>query len=339
VRGAGAALRPLALLSATLLAAVALTVAGPGRAEAAAVTTRATMGASRTLSPGTTVTITGRVSVPATGAGVAGAKVAFQRSYLGAWRTVQTAVTDSTGRAKLVLLAQRTNPWRLVWIGNARYGRAVSPTVTLRVPAPARVAALASGVRQALVVSSPSSASTRGTSWGWQRDPDGIWRLVMTGQPSYVGVRGWTTAPSEYVSATPVGVFTAGFVFGWSASGSGNPGSAGMGFRTARASSVWVSDPASSLYNTWQDTAANGRWDPARTERMRIAVYQIGVVINTNPGRVAPKGSAIFLHITNGAATAGCVATSRSTVMWVANWLDPAYSPRFVMGPSWWQAG
>jgi len=48
---------------------------------------------------------------------------------------------------------------------------------------------------------------------------------------------------------------------------------------------------------------------------------------------VPGKGSAIFLHQSNGAATAGCVSLARADLVKVLTWLDPAADPRIVMGP------
>jgi L,D-peptidoglycan transpeptidase YkuD (ErfK/YbiS/YcfS/YnhG family) len=53
---------------------------------------------------------------------------------------------------------------------------------------------------------------------------------------------------------------------------------------------------------------------------------------------VPGRGSAIFLHITDGRSTAGCVAISRAGMTAVLRWLDPAQHPRIVMGPTSWLA-
>ena len=44
------------------------------------------------------------------------------------------------------------------------------------------------------------------------------------------------------------------------------------------------------------------------------AVYDHAVVIDYNAGGSPRAGSAYFLHLTNGAATAGCVAIGRGSL-------------------------
>ena len=57
------------------------------------------------------------------------------------------------------------------------------------------------------------------------------------------------------------------------------------------------------------------------------------IAYNTNP--VVPgKGSAIFLHVSTGGGTAGCVSLAESNLLEVLRWLDPAAHPVIVMGPS-----
>jgi len=47
---------------------------------------------------------------------------------------------------------------------------------------------------------------------------------------------------------------------------------------------------------------------------------------------VRGAGSAFFLHITNGAPTAGCVATDRAALQSLMRWLQPAASPVIAIG-------
>jgi L,D-peptidoglycan transpeptidase YkuD (ErfK/YbiS/YcfS/YnhG family) len=77
---------------------------------------------------------------------------------------------------------------------------------------------------------------------------------------------------------------------------------------------VWVDDPSSALYNTWQKTSANnGQWNSA--ERMDIPEYNYGFIINYNTEkRVPAAGSAIFFHVSDG-YTLGCTATSQNRVI------------------------
>ena len=60
--------------------------------------------------------------------------------------------------------------------------------------------------------------------------------------------------------------------------------------------------------------------------------YTHGAVIAYNNARTPGLGSAIFLHVSTGGATAGCVALPAAQLLQVLRWLDPAQQPRIVMG-------
>jgi len=61
--------------------------------------------------------------------------------------------------------------------------------------------------------------------------------------------------------------------------------------------------------------------------------YDYGAVIDYNTAPVVPgAGSAIFLHVSTGGPTAGCVSLPGAQLLAVLRWLDPADQPRIVMG-------
>ena len=61
--------------------------------------------------------------------------------------------------------------------------------------------------------------------------------------------------------------------------------------------------------------------------------YDYGAVIDYNADPVVPgAGSAIFLHVTTGGTTAGCVAVPEADLLQVLHWMDPSLDPRIVMG-------
>ena len=92
-------------------------------------------------------------------------------------------------------------------------------------------------------------------------------------------------------------------------------------WRVVDSKDVWVDDPGSDLYNTWQRLPANGRWDSA--EPLDVPAYAYAQVIDYNTARVAGRGSAIFLHVDLGRATAGCVALPRERLLAVLRWERP----------------
>ena len=60
--------------------------------------------------------------------------------------------------------------------------------------------------------------------------------------------------------------------------------------------------------------------------------YDHGAVIAYNSARTPGLGSAIFLHVSAGGATAGCVSLPAGQLVEILRWLDPARSPRIAIG-------
>ena len=142
------------------------------------------------------------------------------------------------------------------------------------------------------------------------------WLLDLGPYSGHVGYTGVTPAGSkrEGDGHTPAGVYSMGYGFGLSS----NPGLA-MGWRGVRSGDVWVDDPRSSLYNSWQTNPSNGRWSSAESLN-QPGPYSLAQVINYNTARTPYQGSAIFLHVDTGGATAGCVAIGRDQLTAVFRW-------------------
>ena len=185
--------------------------------------------------------------------------------------------------------------------------------------------------RQVVLVRAASATTTYGSLELWQRGSDGAWRLVRGRAAVRLGRAGLSADKREGDGKTPVGVFPFGMAFGWY----GNPGTR-LPYRPADDASRWVDDSASRYYNLWMYAPANGRWTSA--EKLRISPYLHAVQIGYNLARTPGRGSAIFLHLTTGGATAGCVATDKGTVLAVMRWADPRLTPRFVIGTDAWIA-
>jgi L,D-peptidoglycan transpeptidase YkuD (ErfK/YbiS/YcfS/YnhG family) len=61
--------------------------------------------------------------------------------------------------------------------------------------------------------------------------------------------------------------------------------------------------------------------------------YNYAVVIDANRFPVHQgAGSAFFLHVTDGKATAGCVAIPQATLVTLMKWLTPSTHPRILIG-------
>lgn len=95
---------------------------------------------------------------------------------------------------------------------------------------------------------------------------------------------------------------------------------------------VWDDDPSSPLYNQWVDTD-DGSAGATPEPMDQSPAYDYGAVIAYNTAPVVPGvGSAIFLHVTTGAATSGCVSLPAPELLSVLRWLQPESDPRIVMG-------
>lgn len=98
-------------------------------------------------------------------------------------------------------------------------------------------------------------------------------------------------------------------------------------FRHAYSFDFWDDDPDSSRYNEWVDARKHN--PGLRPEPMhQVPAYDYAAVITYNARRVPGLGSAIFLHVGTGTATAGCVSLPRSELLRVLRWLRPRDHPR-----------
>jgi L,D-peptidoglycan transpeptidase YkuD (ErfK/YbiS/YcfS/YnhG family) len=202
-------------------------------------------------------------------------------------------------------------------------------------PAPAGAAAVPFGqpvtvgdARQLLTVKSRPGTSYATLS-GWVLR-DGRWVRNFGPTAARVGANGTTGSPREGRAATPRGTYTLTEAFGTTAA----PAGTRLPYRRAWNAHWWVSDPRSRYYNTWQTGPPNGRWNPAYGEqltRYRTA-YAYSIVIDFNRSPVVRgKGSAIFLHVGTGGATAGCVSVSSARMAQLLRYLQPKLKPRIAI--------
>ena len=181
--------------------------------------------------------------------------------------------------------------------------------------------------RQVVAVTARRYGTSYATVTAFARTAQG-WRQVYGPWTARIGGNGF--APErrkrEGDGRTPTGVFGFQFMFGVEP----NPG-VRYPYRLALSTSWWDDDAASVHYNEWVDSRTEypGR-DP---EAMRqVPAYRYGAVIGYNLARTPGLGSAIFLHVAHTGATSGCVSLPQPELLAVLRWLDPAQSPRIVMG-------
>ena len=198
-----------------------------------------------------------------------------------------------------------------------------------------RLRAGVGGAAQLVVVTSPSWSATTATLATFERDASGAWQPVFGAMPAHVGKRGWHIGEQrvEDDGTSPAGTYgIARQSFGLG----GNPGVKGSWFDIGD-DDWWVSDPGSPYYNTHQIGPPGGRWDPAYGEHLATVgpvAYRWSTFIEFNAPPQGALGSAVFLHLDTGGATAGCISLGSDDLLAVLRWLDPARAPVIAMGPT-----
>lgn len=197
--------------------------------------------------------------------------------------------------------------------------------MALSLAAPASAAPAPAGQpTQWIVVGVPETTATTGTLTAFQRVGQ-QWKVVLGPIKAIVGELG-IGAPADGVYRTPEGTFAFDQAFGRQP----NPGTK-MPYFQATDQDWWDEDASSPTYNTHVRSAVN---PSAITENLYDSgpVYDYAVNIAVNPQRIPGKVSGIFLHVTDGNPTWGCVAIGREEMKSVLNWLDPAAAPRITVG-------
>ena len=239
-------------------------------------------------------------------------------------------VIATVKRNSSVTVTQTKGSWSKVIVGN-KNGWASSKYLTTKKPVVNRN--LAEGLKtvgsnkQLILVTSNGYHTSNAEIRTFERNAQGKWVPVLTTK-GFIGKYGFAkeTDMKEGGKRSPIGKYTIGTAFGRKA----NPGTK-LNYRQITSDDVWVDDPKSKLYNTWQSKKkTKGQWNSA--ENMNISAYTYGFVINYNTKRTPYKGSAIFFHIGN-SYTLGCTATSEENVKKILKWLDPKKKPVIIQTP------
>jgi L,D-peptidoglycan transpeptidase YkuD (ErfK/YbiS/YcfS/YnhG family) len=181
------------------------------------------------------------------------------------------------------------------------------------------------GVTQVVTVVAPTRTSQLAQLRAFELT-GGVWRRVLGPLTVRVGAMG-VGKTNESLSRTPAGDFPLTGAFGRRA----NPGTTMPYFRTD-ALDWWDSNPTSPTYNRHVRRTTSPGGNSENLYRAG-AVYDHAIVIGYNQARVPGAGSAIFLHVSNGRATGGCVATDVGTVVKLLRWLRPAARPQIRIRP------
>lgn len=156
------------------------------------------------------------------------------------------------------------------------------------------------------------------------------WQLKRI-SPAVTGKSGLSFTKKEGDGATPAGLYSIGRMFGYAP----KPDGVRTSYTVTNRFHYWVDDPASADYNKWMYDRGNPSSKWQSFERLNHELYKYAVVIRYNENPVVKgAGSAIFLHRwrTGSTPTAGCIALSESHLLVLMKWLDPAKTPKIVIG-------
>ena len=183
---------------------------------------------------------------------------------------------------------------------------------------------IAGGIEQLVTVN--SNGGTGAEINFYEYTADGGWQAdAALACQGYVGMNGTTAEMSEYITATPQGLYAIGSAFYQN-----SPPATGLSAFAITGDTYWVDDPDSAHYNQRVVGDDNKDWKSAETMG-NISGYRYGFVINYNtPPTGYARGSAIFFHIGDG-PTHGCVAASEDMVLAYLAKLDAGKNPYILI--------
>jgi L,D-peptidoglycan transpeptidase YkuD (ErfK/YbiS/YcfS/YnhG family) len=198
-------------------------------------------------------------------------------------------------------------------------------------PNPAGALGSAAGASQLITVVAPATGSTFATVRLWRRS-GGCWVVAAGPWTARVGYNGLSGHHREGDGTTPTGVYAIGPVM------YGTEPDPGVRYVYHRlvCGDWWDEDPGSTAYNTFQHVPC-GTAPPFHGDSESLwldtDVYRHFALIdfNTNPV-VAGRGSAMFLHVSRGRATTGCVALPYGELVRTLRWLRPGDRPLIAIG-------
>ncbi|MBT0566726.1 L,D-transpeptidase [Williamsia sp. CHRR-6] len=177
---------------------------------------------------------------------------------------------------------------------------------------------------QMVAVMVDTQSATVGTVTAWQRR-NGVWVAVIGPVPARVGSAG-IGFPADNVPRTPEGTFALDQGFGREP----NPGTKLPYFQADR-QDWWDELPGSPTYNT-HVRQVNSPGGDSENLYDSGPVYDYAINIAHNPARRAGYASGIFLHVTDGNPTLGCVAVDKATMIAILRWIDPDADPVITIG-------
>ncbi len=184
---------------------------------------------------------------------------------------------------------------------------------------------------QLVTVVAARRSSTQASLQLWRKSGE-CWFPAGGPWPAWLGQRGLSANKREGDRTTPAGRF------GFARTMYGLDSNPGVRYRYHRivCGDWWVEDPRSPYYNQFRHVRCGSR-PPFRitSEDMSRSptAYRHLAVIDYNSSPIVPgRGSGIFLHVSRGHPTLGCISVPLPQLLRILRWLRPASAPRIVIG-------
>lgn len=249
-----------------------------------------------------------------------------------------------------------TIDWR-VWpsVTTARAVTALCIALSALTLAPSAAAATpadlpgASNSEQVIVVTSTDYRSTRARLSAYEKQADGRWVAVATDVPAFVGARGIVPSAKrrQGTNTTPAGTYAITSAFGRKP----NPGTT-LPYVHVDRNDAWTYNPrVPGTYNLFQSApvswASYGRYVEHLWKLGPQYDYVAVLDYNEPPGPVTTDsrgirrastpadtraGGGIFLHVSKGEPTAGCISIREGAMRRIMDWLDAGKRPVIVIG-------
>ena len=203
--------------------------------------------------------------------------------------------------------------------------------------------------QQVIVVTAPKWSSTHGILRAFELNPAGNWSEVLNATPAILGYSGLIRAKDRRQGSgkTPTGTFAITAAFGRL----GNPETA-LPYTQVDLNDAWTYNPSHpATYNLFQTVDLTWSGYRGYVEKLwgfgeqydYVAVLDynlpIGPVttgadgIRRSPGPPSlTAGGGIFLHVSNGNLTSGCISIEEARMKKLLTWLDPIHQPVIVIG-------
>lgn len=137
-----------------------------------------------------------------------------------------------------------------------------------------------------------------------------------------IGKNGSTINKQEGDGKTPIGEFETGIAFGMHERENVNLDES-VQYVKINENLYWIDDVNSKYYNRLVDvTKVNVDWKSAERLIDYKVQYEFALEVKTNPQNIAGKGSAIFIHCSDGNQTAGCIALPREKMIELLSKID-----------------